>query len=252
MGTEKNNESKEIPEELFDFGFFMKKFSVWQWIVIIFFIISAILSGIATYLYLEVSDIFGYILWSVSSFIMLIISLVLLFFTIKFILVIKNLQEKSKDPYLEKIWKYQALALACQLCGITIATYILNILAFIELNKWSVEINDNLQTDDTELLVDGTNLLKIGYNLIICCGVGTFIIPVCFKKVGEAIMNEYENNKFGGIGKEKPYPIKEPEKIKIKPQTQSHTYKSELKFCPYCGAQIPNPDFCIQCGKKLI
>ncbi|MHA1475079.1 MAG: hypothetical protein ACTSRX_02180 [Promethearchaeota archaeon] len=209
--TDTYEESPQIPELFYELGAKMKKYSTWMWITLgvglvcgFFILVAGIVWGImqddiAMFIFIGVASLFGLIISCIG-----LISFIIF---IQYLGAVKNVRDGTGDPVFEKVYQYLLIGFILQFCGLALGTFILNILVFIELEKWALKIEQLLPTPEMKNISEGYKWMKISTIVTICCGLAIFVMPVAYAKVGKAYMAEYNSSKFGGFGVTQQYPI---------------------------------------------
>ncbi|QEE15212.1 hypothetical protein DSAG12_01036 [Promethearchaeum syntrophicum] len=213
--TEENTgtyeEAPQIPELFYELGAKMKKYSLWMWIILgtglvcgFFILVAGIVWGIvqddiAMIVFFSVLGLFGLIFSCIG-----IISLVMYW---QYLGSVKNIRDATADPIFEKVYQYLLIGFILQFCGLAIVTFILNILVFMELEKWALKMEQLLPTPEMKNISEGYKWMKIATAVSICCGLAIIAMPVAYSKVGKAYMAEYNSSKFGGFGVTQQYPL---------------------------------------------
>ncbi len=213
--TEENSniieESPQIPELFYEMGAKMKKYSTWMWITLGIGLVCGFFILVAGSVWGIIQDDFAmFVFIGVASLFSLIIScigLISLIIYWQYMTSVKNIRDATGDPIFEKVYQYLLIGFILNFVGLTIVTFILNILIFIELEKWAMNIEKLLPTPELKNIVEGYNWMKIATGVSFLCGLAIFVIPVAYAKVGNAYMAEYNSSQFGGFGVSKPYPI---------------------------------------------
>ena len=122
----------------------MKKHSTWLWVVLgaglvsgFFILVAGIVWGIMQ------DDIAMIVFFSISGFFGLIMSclgLISLIIYFKYLVSVKDIRDATSDPVFEKVYQYLILGFILQFVGLSVVTLILNIILFIELEKWAIFI----------------------------------------------------------------------------------------------------------------
>jgi len=207
-------EPQQIPELFYEMGAKMKKYSLWFWITLGVGIVSAFFVGIAGILYgvLWYEDWLLYVFIGVSGLFGLIMSCIGLINVIiywQYMTSVKEIRDATGDPVFEKVYQYLLIGFILQFVGFAFVTFILNILIFIELEKWALKIEQLLPTPEMRNISEGYKWMKIATAVSICCQLALFVMPVAYSKVGNAFMAEYNSSKFGGFGVTQPYPLEQ-------------------------------------------
>ena len=214
-GEENMYEKKpQIPELFYEMGAKMKKLSTWLWITIgtglicgFFILVASIVWGImqddiSMYVFIGVSGLFGLIFSCIG-----LITLIKYF---QYLGAVKNVRDGTGDPVFEKVYQYLLIGFILQIFNfaiLIIVPVILNILVFIELEKWALKMEKLLPTREMKNISEGYKWMKISQIVTICCGLALFVFPVAYAKIGKAYMAEYNSSKFGGFGVTQQYPL---------------------------------------------
>jgi len=206
-------EPLQIPELFYEMGARMKKYSTWFWITLGVAIVSGFFIGIAGAVWGFVQEdwimftFFG--VAGLFSLIMACIGLISLIIYWQYMTSVKDIRDATGDPVFEKVYQYLLIGFILQFVGLSIVTFILNILIFIELENWAMKIEKLLPTPEMKNITEGYKWLKIGTAVSICCQLALFVMPIAYAKVGKAYMAEYNSSKFGGFGVTQPYPLEQ-------------------------------------------
>ncbi len=261
----------QIPEILYEMGARMKKYSTWNWIILGSSIIVSILVLIpiiiGTIIYEEIVIYIGAGIGMLLALLLSCVGLYLLYLYFQYMNSIKDLRDATNDPVFEKVYQYMLIGFILQFVGLSIVTFILNILCYIELEKWATRMEQQLPTPEMSNVTEGFKWMKIGTIVSICIPIAFIMIPIAYAKSGNALMNEYNSSKFGGIGTTKPYPMEvigrsftqaPPTQVYGAPQPQTQAYttptqSTQTVTCPHCGNVTPKHlagKFCGKCGKS--
>ena len=263
-----------IPDLLYEMGAKLKKMSTWFWITFVCAFIGIIIGFIPFILYWFLwEEFFIWIGIGLLGLFLLIISclgLYSLYLQWQYMNTVKDLRDATGDPLFEKVYQYLLIGFILQFVGLGIVTFILNILIYIELEKWATIMEQELPTHEMANVTEGYKWMKIGLIVSVCVGIAAIAIPLGQAKVGEALMAEYKSSQFGGIGTTRPWPMMSmgqgfapaPTQAYGAPQSQSQTQQpprtqpipqqSEGITCPHCGVTTPKHlagKFCGKCGK---
>ena len=204
-------EPLQIPELFYEMGARMKKYSTWFWITIgvgIVFggiaLVTSIIGGIVQEDWSMILMIIGL---SLFGLVMSCIGLISLIIYWQYMTSVKDIRDATGDPVFEKVYQYLLIGFILQFVGLSIVTFILNILIFIELENWAIKMEQLLPTPEMKNISEGYKWMKIGTAVSICCGLAIFVMPIAYSKVGKAYMAEYNSSKFGGFGVTQPYPL---------------------------------------------
>ncbi len=204
-------EPLQIPELFYEMGARMKKYSLWFWItlgVAVVFggiaLVASIIGGIvqedwSLFLMIGALSLFGLVMSCIG-----LLSLIIYW---QYMTSVKDIRDATSDPVFEKVYQYLLIGFILQFVGLSIVTFILNILIFIELENWALKMEKLLPTPEMKNISEGYKWMKIGTAVSICCGLAIFVMPVAYSKVGNAYMAEYNSSKFGGFGVTQPYPL---------------------------------------------
>ena len=262
-----------IPDLLYDMGAKLKKMSTWFWIVMGTSIIGITIASIPFFIWLFIMgyEFILYIGIGLMVLVLLIVSCLGLYALIlywQYMNSVKNLRDATGDPLFEKVYQYLLIGFILQFVGFAIVTIILNILIYIELEKWATMIEQELPTPEMANVTEGYKWMKIGTIVSICITIAALAIPIAQAKIGKALMAEYNASQFGGIGTTRPWPMislgqgiapaptqtygaPEPQTYQ-QPRTQPIPQQSEGVTCPHCGVITPKHlagKFCGKCGK---
>ena len=272
-------ESPQIPDILYEMGARMKKYSTWFWIVmgsaIAVSIIGSIPFIIFAFVYEEFILYIGFGLIGLLTLCLSCISLYNLYLYFQYLKSVKDLRDATNDPVFEKVYQYLLIGFILQFAGLTVVTFILNILCFIELENWAGRMERELPTPEMTNVTEGYKWMKIGTIVTVFCPLGMFVIPIAYAKVGKALMAEYNSSQFEGIGTTRPWPIVSfgpgytsapPTQTYAAPAPTTQTYaapapkapapssqQKEIVTCPHCGTETPKHlagKFCGKCGKS--
>ncbi len=274
-------ESPQIPELLYEMGARMKKLSTWYWIVMGASIIASILGSIPMVIGIIIyEEIVYYIGVGIFALLMLgvsCLSLYLLYLYWQYMDSIKDLRDTTSDPLFEKVYQYLLIGFILQFVGLSIVTIILNILIFIEMEKWGTRMEQELPTPEMANVTEGFKWLKIATIVTFLCPLAGIMTPIANAKIGNALMAEYNSSQFGGIGTTREWPMEfatrrfapaPPTQTYGAPSQTTQTYgapaprvqtpipqQSEIVTCPHCGVQTPKHlagKFCGKCGKSYV
>ena len=269
-------ESPQIPELLYEMGAKMKKYSTWYWIIIGASIVVSILSTILLVIgSLIMDEIVMIIVMGISGLLflgLLCLSIYPLVLYYQYMNSIKDLRDATNDPIFEKVYQYLLIGFILQFAGLTIVTFILNILCFIELENWAGRMERELPTPEMANVTEGYKWMKIGTIITVFCPLGIFAIPIAFAKVGNGLMTEYNSSQFGGIGTTRTWPMEstiqrlspaqnsqmygapQPQ-AQQQPRPQPKPQQTNSVTCPHCGNETPKhlaEKFCGKCGKSYV
>jgi len=261
-------ESPRIPNLLYEMGARMKKMSTWIWIVMGSTLVASFLGGIplivGTIIYEEIvifigAGIFVLLMLGVSC-----LGLYLLYLFWQYMNSVKDIRDATGDPLFEKVYQYLLIGFILNFVGLSIVTFVLNILIYIEMEKWGTRMEQELPTPEMANVTEGFKWLKIGTIATICCGLAALVTPIANTKIGNALMAEYNSSQFGGIGTTRAWPMESTiQRFTPAPTTQTYgapqpqpkPQQTNNITCPHCGVQTPKHlagKFCGKCGKSYI
>ncbi len=275
-------ESPQIPELLYELGARMKKMSTWFWIVMGSAFIGSIIGSIPFIISIFMYDydammILMYIGIGLMGLVSLCISclgLYSLYLFWQYMNSVKDIRDATGDPIFEKVYQYLLIGFILQFVGLSIVTFILNILIYIEMEKWGTRMEQELPTPEMANVTEGFKWLKIGTAISLCVPIAIIVVPIAQAKIGKALMAEYNSSQFGGIGTTRPWPMvsiapgfaSAPTQTYAAPAPPTQTYaapapraptptpqQTESLTCPHCGTITPKHlagKFCGKCGKS--
>lgn len=214
--SETYEEPLQIPELFYELGAKMKKLSTWFWITLIVVAVSMFfITAAGTVWGLVRDDTAMFVFIGVAGFFSLVMSCIGLLNLIvywHYLVALKEIRDATGDPVFEKVYQYLLIGLIITIFNfgiLLIVPFILNILVFMELEKWAIEMEKRLPTPEMKNISEGYNWLKIGTAVSICCQLALFVMPIAYAKIGKAYMAEYNSSKFGGFGVTQPYPFEQ-------------------------------------------
>jgi len=265
-----------IPDLLYEMGAKMKKISTWFWIIMVGAVVAFTLGGIPLIIG---SIIYNEILLYIGAGIMVLLSLCFgclglysLYLFFQYMNSVKDIRDATGDPLFEKVYQYLLIGFILQFVGLSIVTFILNILIFMEMEKWGARMEKELPTPEMANVTEGYKWLKISTIATVCCALAAIMTPISYAKIGKALMAEYNSSQFGGIGTTRPWPMEistqtivasQPtqmygapqQQVQTQPRPQPKPQQTEAVKCPHCGVQTPKHlagKFCGKCGKSYI
>ncbi len=262
-----------IPDLLYEMGAKLKKMSTWFWIVAICATAGSIIASIPYIIYMVIWEEFMlYIAFGLFGLVLLIVSCLGIYSLVlywQYMETVKNLRDATADPLFEKVYQYLLIGFVLQFVGLSMVTFVLNILIYVELEKWAILMEQEVPTPEMANVTEGYKWMKMGTLISLCISIAALAVPLGQAKVGKALMAEYNASQFGGIGTTRPWPMistgqgfaPAPAQTYGAPQTQTQQplttqpipQQSEGITCPHCGVTTPKHlagKFCGKCGKS--
>ncbi len=196
----------QIPELFYELGTKMKKMSTWFWITlgagIIFGTIAIVTSIIGGIMMEDWSMILMIVGVGLFSLVMGCVGIITLIIYWQYLSSVKDIRDATGDPIFEKVYQYLLIGIIVMIFNfgiLIIVPPILNILVFMELEKWALKMEQLLPTPEMKNITEGYKWLKIGTAVSLCCFLALFVMPVAYGKIGKAYMAEYNSSKFSGL-----------------------------------------------------